>query len=382
MRKLRMGMVGGGLGSFMGGVHRKASALDGMIELVAGAFSSTVEKSKATGRELYLDEHRCYGSFEEMLLKEKELPAEERIDFITIVTPNHLHFEPAKMALENGFHVVCDKPMTLTVDQAKVLEGLVKKTGLLFALTHNYSGNAMVKQARQMVINGDIGDIIKVQVQYLQGWMADELDEQASIKPWRADPKKSGIGGSLADIGTHAEQLVRYITNMDITEIASDLGRIGEGRILDNDGNLLFRMQNGAKGSMTISQVALGEENDLAIRVYGTKGSIKWEQENSTRLAVQFSGEPVKTFTPDGYGIYPDVREVSRVPKGHPEGYLEAFANIYKSFATHLSAIVQNKAIEKPDYPTVHDGVKGVQFIYAAVASDKNNAAWKKPSDF
>lgn len=382
MRKLRMGMVGGGLGSFMGGVHRKAAAMDGMIELVGGAFSSTEEKSKATGKGLYLDEDRCYGSFEEMILKEKELPLGERIDFITIVTPNYLHFEPAKMALENGFHVVCDKPMTLTVDQAKELEDIVKQTGLLFALTHNYSGNAMVKQAREMVVNGDIGEIIKVQAQYLQGWMADELDEQASIKPWRADPKKSGIGGSLADIGTHAEQLVRYVTDMDITEIAADLGRIGEGRTLDNDGNLLFRMENGAKGSMTISQIAVGEENDLAIRVYGTKGSIKWAQENSTRLFIQYTGQAEQTFTPDGYGIYDNIRGVSRIPKGHPEGYLEAFANIYKSFATHLCAVLENKTIENPDYPTVHDGVKGVQFIYAAVESDKNNASWKKPSNF
>lgn len=382
MRKIRMGMVGGGLGSFMGGVHRRASAIDGMIELVGGAFSSTEEKSKSTGRALFLDENRCYGSFEEMILKEKQLPLGERIDFVTIVTPNHLHFEPAKMALENGFHVVCDKPMTLTVDQAKVLEDLVKKTGLLFALTHNYSGNAMVKQARQMVVNGDLGDIIKVQAHYLQGWMADEPDEKASIKPWRADPTKSGIGGSLADIGTHADQLVRYITAMDITEIAADLGRIGEGRTLDNDGNLLFRMENGAKGSMTISQVAVGEENDLAIRIYGTKGSMKWEQENSTRLQVQFIGKPEQIFTPDGYGIYDNIRQVSRIPKGHPEGYLEAFANIYKNFTTHLNAVLENKTIEKPDYPTVHDGVKGVQFIYAAVESDKNNAAWTKPSDF
>lgn len=382
MRKLRMGMVGGGLGSFMGGVHRKASAMDGMIELVGGAFSSTEEKSKTTGRGLYLDEDRCYGSFEEMILKEKELPLGERMDFISILTPNHLHFEPAKLALENGFHVVCDKPMTLTVQQAKALEELVKEKGLLFALTHNYTGNAMVKQARQMVVNGDLGDIIKVQVQYLQGWMADELDQQAAIKPWRADPKKSGIGGSLADIGTHAEQLVRYITAMDITELAADLGRIGEGRTLDNDGNLLFRMENGAKGSMSISQIAVGEENDLAIRVYGSKGSIKWQQENSTRLFVKYIGQPEQTLTPDGYGIYENVREISRIPKGHPEGYLEAFANVYKNFAIHLQSVLENNTIKKTDYPTVHDGVKGVQFIYAAVESDKNNATWKKPENF
>ncbi|UGU17597.1 Gfo/Idh/MocA family oxidoreductase [Sinomicrobium kalidii] len=378
MRKLRMGMVGGGIGSFMGGVHRKASAMDGMIELVCGAFSSTAEKSRETGKSLYLPEDRCYGSFQEMILKEKELPEGERMDFVAIVTPNHLHFEPAKTALENGFHVVCDKPMTLTVEEAQTLEKLVEKTGLLFALTHNYTGNAMVKQARMMVENGDLGEIRKIHVQYLQGWMAAELDEQAAIKPWRADPKKSGIGGSLADIGTHAENLVSYITGSTISEIAADLGRIGEGRVLDNDGNILFRMKNGAKGTMSISQIAVGEENDLSIRVYGSKGSIQWNQEDSTRLYVKWTDRPEQTLTPDGNDIYKEVRAVSRIPKGHPEGYLEAFATIYRNFGRHLMSVLENKPVEKPDYPTVSDGVNGVQFIYAAVKSDKNNAAWEK----
>ncbi len=376
MRRLRMGMIGGGIGSFMGGVHRKASAMDGMIELVCGAFSSTAEKSRETGRSLYLPEERCYGSFQEMISKEKELPEGERMDFVAIVTPNHLHFEPAKMALENGFHVVCDKPMTLTVDEAKTLEKLVKETGLLFALTHNYTGNAMVKQARKMVENGDLGSIRKIHVQYLQGWMAAELDEQAAIKPWRADPAKSGVGGSLADIGTHAENLVSYITGTDITELAADLGRIGEGRVLDNDGNILFRMKNGAKGTMSISQIAVGEENDLAIRVYGSKGSIQWNQEDSTRLYAKWVDKPEQTFTPDGNSIYDEVRAVSRIPKGHPEGYLEAFATIYRNFGRHLMNVLENKPFENPDYPTVSDGVRGVQFIHAAVKSDENNAAW------
>ncbi|WP_268224779.1 Gfo/Idh/MocA family protein [Sinomicrobium oceani] len=376
MRKLRMGMVGGGTGSFMGGVHRKASAMDGMIELVCGAFSSTLEKSRETGKSLYLPEDRCYGSFEEMIRSEKQLPEGERMDFVTIVTPNHLHFEPAKIALENGFHVVCDKPMTLTVEEAETLEKLVKETGLLFALTHNYTGNAMVKQARKMVENGELGDIRKIHVQYLQGWMAAELSEQAAIKPWRADPSKSGVGGSLADIGTHADNLVSYITGTRITEIAADLGRIGEGRVLDNDGNILFRMQNGAKGTMSISQIAVGEENDLSIRVYGSKGSVQWNQEDSTRLYVKWVDKPEQTLTPDGNAIYDDVRAVSRIPKGHPEGYLEAFATIYRSFAEHLMSVLDGHPVRQPDYPSVHDGVQGVRFIHAAVKSDAENSAW------
>ncbi|WP_335965734.1 Gfo/Idh/MocA family oxidoreductase [Galbibacter sp. PAP.153] len=378
MRKLRMGMVGGGLDSFMGDVHRKASALDGMIELVCGAFNSTLEKTKGTGKALFLPENRCYGSFQEMILKEKELPEGERMDFVTIVTPNFLHFEPAKMALENGFHVVCDKPVTLTVNEAQILEKLVNDTSLLFALTHNYTGNAMVKQAKQMVENGELGAIRKIQVQYLQGWMAAEVDKEAKIKPWRADPKKSGVGGSLADIGTHAENLVSYITGLQITEIAADLGRIGKDRVLDNDGNILLRMENGAKGTMSISQMAVGEENALGIKIYGSKGSIEWNQEEATKLTAKWIDKPEQTFTPDGNDIYKNVREISRIPKGHPEGYLEAFANIYKAFGTHLMSVLENNPMEKPDYPSINDGVKGVEFIYAAVESDKQNAAWVK----
>ncbi|WP_417443132.1 Gfo/Idh/MocA family protein [Joostella sp.] len=378
MRKLRMGMVGGGIGSFMGDVHRKASGLDGMIELVCGAFNSTLEKTIESGKSLYLPKEKCYGSFQEMILEEKKLPEGERMDFVTIVTPNHLHFEPAKMALENGFHVVCDKPMTLTIQEAQILEKLAKESGLLFALTHNYTGNAMVKQARAMVTNGDLGEIRKVQVQYLQGWMAAEINKEAKIKPWRADPKKSGIGGSLADIGTHAENLVSYITNQEIVEIAADLGRIGKDRVLDNDGNLLLRMEGGAKGTMSISQVATGEENALIVKVYGSKGSIEWNQEESTKLIAKWIDKPQQTFTPDGIDIYDSVRATSRIPKGHPEGYLEAFGNIYRAFATHLMSVLENKPIEKPDYPSVSDGVRGVQFIYAAVKSDQENSAWTK----
>ena len=379
MRKLRMGMVGGGQGSFIGDVHRKASAIDGMIELVCGAFSSSPEKSIASGKELFLPEERCYGSFEEMILKEKELPLGERMDFVAIVTPNHMHFPPAKLALENGFHVVCDKPVTLTLNEALELEKLVKKTGLLFALTHNYPGSPMVKQAKSMIKNGELGEIRKVQVQYLQGWLATAIEKSGQKQAsWRVDPKRSGIGGALGDIGTHAENLVEYITGIEIEELAADLGRFGEGRILDDDGNVLLRLKNGAKGTMSFSQIATGEENNLAIRVYGTKGSIEWHQEHPNALITRWIEGPKKVYTPGGGYLYDEANSATRIPSGHPEGYLEAFATVYKNFATHLFAILKHEKIQKPDYPTVSDGVRGLKFIYAAVESDKNNSSWTK----
>ncbi len=376
-RKLRMGMIGGGIGSFIGDVHRKAAAIDGMIDLVCGAFSSNADKSIQSGKDLFLAENRCYASFKEMILTEKQLPEDVKMDFVAIVTPNHMHFEPAKMALENGFHVVCDKPMTLTIEQALELEEVQKKSGKLFALTHNYTGHPMVKQAKAMIANGDLGEIRKIQVQYLQGWLSTSLEKTGQKQAsWRTDPKKSGIGGALGDIGTHAENLVEYITGLKIDEIAADLGVFGDDRVLDDDGNLLLRMENGAKGTMSISQIALGEENNLAIKVYGEKGSLEWHQENPNKLITHWLEEPVKIFTPNGNDLYPEALNVSRIPAGHPEGYLEAFATIYKNFATHLMALNSNEIIEKPDYPTIKDGVRGMQFIYAAVSSDKNNAAW------
>ena len=378
-RKLRMGMVGGGTGSFIGDVHRKAAAIDGMIELVCGAFSSTPEKSISSGKALHLDASRCYGSFEEMIHKEKELPEDVRMDFVSIVTPNHMHFPPAKMALENGFHVVCDKPMTLTLDEALALEKMVAKSGKLFALTHNYTGHPLVKQAKAMVANGDLGNIRKIQVQYLQGWLTTSLETTGQKQAtWRVDPKRSGIGGALGDIGTHAENLVAYITGLKIDELAVDLGRFGAGRVLDDDGNVLLRMENGAKGTMSFSKIAVGEENGLAIKVYGDKGSLEWHQENPNKLITHSLNKPVKIFTPNGNDLYPEALHVSRIPAGHPEGYLEAFATIYKNFATHLLAFLNGETIDNLDYPNVHDGVRGMQFIYAAVESDKNNAAWTK----
>lgn len=377
-RKLRMGMIGGGIGSFIGDVHRKASTIDGQIELVCGAFSSNPERSKKSGLALFLPEERCYKNFEEMILKEKELPKDERMDLVSIVTPNHMHFAPAKMALEHGFHVICDKPVTLTLEEAKELVAVAEKANTLFALTHNYTGYPMVKQAKAMVAKGDLGKIRKIQVQYLQGWMATAVEDTDNKQAgWRVDPKKSGIGGALGDIGTHAENLTEYISGLKIEELAADLGRFGKGRILDDDGNILLRFDNGAKGTMSISQIAAGEENNLAIRIYGEKGSLEWHQETPNALITRWLDKPKTVYTPDGNGLYKEA-ETSRIPAGHPEGYLEAFATTYLNFAQHIRDCMAGNSVKQPDYPSVKDGLRGMQFIYAAVESDKNNSAWTK----
>ncbi len=378
-RKLRMGMIGGGIGSFIGGVHRKAAVMDGMIELICGAFSSNEAKSIASGKELFLPEERCYRDYEEMIAKEMLLPEDQKMDFVAIVTPNHQHFAPAKLALESGFHVVCDKPISLNLEEALEIEKIVNRTGLIFALTHNYTGHPLVKQAKAMVANGDLGTIRKIQVQYLQGWLSTSLEKTGQKQAsWRVDPKQSGIGGALGDIGTHAENLVEYITGLKINEIAADLGKFGEGRVLDDDGNLLIRMENGAKGIMSFSQIALGEENNLSIKVYGDKASLEWNQETPNQLLTHWLNKTKKIFTSNGNDLYPEALNCSRIPAGHPEGYLEAFATIYKNFAIHLMAILENKTPETTDYPTVIDGVRGMRFIYAAVQSDKNNSTWTK----
>lgn len=377
MRKLRMGMVGGGIGSFIGDVHRKAAAIDGMIELVCGAFSSDAERSRRSGQALFLPEERCYGSFAEMIEKEKQLPEGERMDFVAIVTPNHMHYEPAKLALENGFHVVCDKPMTLSIEESASLVKLVNDTGLLFALTHNYTGYPMVKQARDMIANGDLGKIRKVQVQYLQGWLATEVEKTDNKQAaWRTDPAKSGVGGALGDIGTHAENLLEFITGLQISELAADLGRFGAGRTLDDDGNMLVRLNNGAKGTISFSQIAAGEENNLAIRVYGEKGSLEWHQEEPNKLITRWLDQPFKVYTPGGNGLSEAAASSSRIPSGHPEGYLEAFATVYRNFGKELMSKLEGTPTEPQDYPRVEDGLRGVKFIHAAVDSDKNNAAW------
>ena len=378
MKKLKMGMVGGGKGSFIGDVHRRASRIDGMVDLVCGAFSSNPERSLESAEELGVSPDRAYKSFEEMITKEKELPEGERMDFVAIVTPNHMHFPPAKMALENGFHVICDKPVTLTLDEAFDLKKVVEKSGKVFALTHNYTGYPMVKQARLMIQNGELGELRKVVVQYLQGWMSTAVEQTENKQAsWRVDPKKSGIGGALGDIGTHAENLTEYITGKKIEKVAADLSSFGAGRILDDDGNLLLRLEGNTKGTMSISQIATGEENNLGIRVYGSKGSIAWSQENPNELTAYWLDKPKQIYTPGGNGTYQESTSYTRVPPGHPEGYLEGFATIYRSFAKEVLSVEDgNEISERPDFPTIYDGLRGMQFIYAAVASNDNNAAW------
>ncbi len=380
-RKIRMGMVGGGIGAFIGAVHRMAAALDGQIELVCGAFSSSAEKSKLSGEELFLPANRVYGSYEEMIKAEKKLPEGERMDFVSIVTPNHVHFGPAKMALENGFHVVSDKPLCFNMKEAKKLKKLVKKTGLIFALTHNYTGYPMVKQAKWMIKNGEIGEIRKVVVEYPQGWLSTKLeDSEQKQAAWRTDPKRSGIAGAMGDIGTHAENLAEYMTGLKITELCADLSAFVDGRLLDDDGNVLLRFDNGAKGILHASQIAAGEENDLNIRVYGTKAGLAWRQMEPNTLTVRWLDKPVEVRRTGVGELYPAAVAAARIPGGHPEGYLEAFANIYKNVAMCIQARLEGSKPDEiyTDFPTVKDGVRGMRFIEKVVESSNSNAKWTK----
>ena len=378
-RKIRYGMVGGGRGAFIGAVHRIAAALDQQVELVCGAFSSDPEKSKASGADLYLPPDRCYGTFEEMILKEKALPADQRMDFISIVTPNHMHFPPAKMALENGFHVLSDKPATFNLAQAKELAEIVAKSGLLYGLTHNYTGYPLVKHAREIIASGKLGKIRKVVVEYPQGWLATRLEESGQKQAgWRTDPKQSGAGGCVGDIGTHAENLAEYITGLKIKELAADITSFVEGRLLDDDVNVLLRFDNGAKGVLHSSQISVGEENNLNIRVYGEIGGLEWHQNEPNTMLVKWLDQPMQVYrTANGY-LGAAALAAGRTPPAHPEGYLEAFANIYKNFAQHIRCLIEGDTPDAltVDYPKIEDGVRGMAFIEAVVGSSKANAAW------
>jgi len=376
-----MGMVGGGRGAFIGGVHRMAAALDGQIELVCGAFSSSPEKSKISGEDLFLPPDRVYGNYAEMIEQERQLPAGVQMDFVSIVTPNHVHFGPAKMALENGFHVVCDKPLCFNMEEARILQKLVEETGLLFALTHNYTGYPMVKQARAMVKNGDIGSIRKVIVEYPQGWLSTKVeDSDQKQAAWRTDPKRSGIAGAMGDIGTHAENLAEYITGLQITEMCADISTFVEGRLLDDDGNVLLHFDNGAKGILHASQICAGEENNLNIRIYGTKAGLQWFQMEPNTLYVKWLDKPLELLRTGVGELYPSAQAHARIPGGHPEGYLEAFANIYRNFAHCVQAKLAGKEPEEvyQDFPTVQDGVRGMQFIESVIKSGNSDAKWVK----
>ena len=372
-------MVGGGRGAFIGAVHRMAAALDGEIELVCGAFSSNPEKSKASGLDLYLPADRSYGSYEEMILKEKELPLGERMDFVSIVTPNHVHFPPAKLALEHGFPVICDKPLCFSLAEAKKFKAAVDKSGLPFALTHNYTGYPMVKEAREMVQSGQIGKVRKVVVEYPQGWLSTYLEgadhKQAS---WRTDPSKSGAAGAMGDIGTHAENLAEYITGLKITEVCADLSIFVEGRRLDDDGNVLLHFDNGAKGVLHASQISPGEENSLNIRIYGETGGLEWHQMEPNTL-IHKANDAVRLVRTSVGNLSERAQAHTRIgAPGHPEGYLEAFANIYRNFARTVRAHIEGRdpAPMDLDFPTIDDGVRGMAFIETVVASSASDQKW------
>jgi predicted dehydrogenase len=377
-RKLRYGMVGGGQNAFIGAVHRMAANLDGQIELVAGAFSSDPKNSAATGEQLFLNPKRVYASYAEMAKAEAALPADERIDFVSIVTPNFLHAPVATTFLEAGFHVVCDKPMTLTLKEAKALRETVRKSGKVFALTHNYTGYPMVKEARELVRSGKLGKILKVVAEYPQGWLLDKIEATGQKQAaWRADPKKAGASCCVGDIGTHAENLGRYITGLKIDELCAEFTTFIPGRKLEDDANMLIRYEGGAKGVLHCSQISCGEENNLNIRVYGTKGSLAWHQEHPNELKFIPKDEPAKILRRGNNYISAAAKKFTRLPSGHPEAFIEAFANIYLEAVAAIRASLAGQR-GKFDFPTVDDGVEGMAFIETAVKSAASKAKWTK----
>ncbi len=383
-RKLRYGMVGGGPGAFIGDVHRKAAAMDGEIELVAGAFSSTPQKSKEQGKALFLDPQRVYGSYEEMAEKERQLPDDQRIDFVSIVTPNNTHFPIAKAFIEAGFHIVCDKPMTLTIEESEELCRLVKKHDVVFALTHNYTGYPMVKEARHLVRQGVLGEIRKVVVEYPQGWLATLIEaDGAKQAVWRTDPKQAGVSSCIGDIGSHAENLAHYITGLGIVEMCADLTTFVPGRQLEDDGNILLRFDNGARGILYASQISIGEENNLRIRVYGTQASLEWHQEEPNALYLKHPNAPTQVYKRGNDYLSDAAKANSRIPPGHPEAFIEAFANIYRNAARTIAAKISGETPTELDldFPTVQDGARGVHFIHKAVESAKSEAKWLR-SDY
>ncbi|WP_205943343.1 Gfo/Idh/MocA family protein [Pedobacter frigoris] len=378
-RKIRMGMVGGGKDAFIGAVHRIAANMDGQVEFCCGALSINPEVAKESGRMLFLPEDRVYMNFEEMIEKESKLPADKRIDFVTIVTPNFAHFAPAMLALENGFNVVIEKPIALSLDEAKQLQKKVEETGLVLCLTHTYSGYPMVKQARQMVKEGKLGAIRKIMVEYPQGWLSTLTEREGNAgAAWRTDPKKSGKSGCMGDIGTHAAQLAEYISGLKISKVCADLNIVVEGRGLDDDGNVLLKFDNGANGVLVASQIAAGEENALKIKVYGEKGGLEWHQMEPNTLIVKWLNEPAQVYRAGQAYLSDIAKHNTRVPGGHPEGYLEAFANIYRNFASTVVAKINGTTPTDAmlDFPRVEDGVRGMAFIDAVVASSASDQKW------
>lgn len=380
-RKLRMGMVGGGPGAFIGEVHRKAARMDGMIELVAGAFDADPAKSQEMGKIQNLDPKRVYDTYQDMVKAEAVLPENERIDFVAVTTPNNLHYPIAKAFLDAGFNVVCEKPMTMNVEEAKALKEAVDKSGKVFALLHNYTGYPMVKQARHMVKEGMLGKIQKIVVEYPQDWLLERIELTGQMQAsWRTDPKQAGAGGCLGDIGTHAENLAGYITGLEIEELCADLTSFVEGRPLDDDVNILLHYTNGARGVLHSSQISTGQENNLNIRVWGTKGAIQWFQENPNYLYYFQQGKPVQIYRRGNDYLCEAAQRANRIPPGHPEAFLEAFSNIYKNASDTMRAhMLGSEPTElELDFPNVDDGLEGMQFIETVVASSKSDKKWEK----
>ena len=374
-------MIGGGKDAFIGAVHRLALNMDGQIELVAGALSINQEVAIDSGKSLYLDEDRIYTDYKVMLEKEAALPADKRIDFVTIVTPNFVHFEPAMMALEKGFHVVIEKPITFTLEQAKQLKAKVEETGLSLLLCHTYTGYPMVKQAKQFIKSGALGKIRKVYVEYPQGWLSTFLEGTGQAQAsWRTDPKKSGKAGSMGDIGTHAFNLAEYVTGLEVTHLCADINIVVEGRMLDDDGAAFLKFNNGATGVLMATQIAAGEENNVKIRVYGEKGGIEWKHEDNNTLLVKWLDKPTEIYRAGNAYNSSYTRHNTRTPSGHPEGFLEAFANMYRNFALTVQAKIDGVAPQEEwlDFPSVNEGVRGMAFVENVIESGKSETKWKE----
>jgi predicted dehydrogenase len=378
-RKLRYGMVGGGKDAFIGAVHRMAANLDGQIELVAGAFSSDPAKSRASGEELFVKPERLYGSYQEMADREAKLPEGERIDFVAIVTPNHLHAPVATAFLEKGFHVVCDKPLSHSLEEAVKLREVVKKSGKVFALTHNYTGYPMVKEARDRVRRGDLGRVLKIVAEYPQAWLLDQIEAGGQKQAaWRTDPARAGASLCLGDIGTHAENLGRYITGLKIDALCAEFTSFLPGRQLEDDANLLVRYEGGAKGVLYASQISCGEENALSIRVYGTKAGLEWKQEHPNELKWMPKDGPAQILRRGNAYLSDAAKKAGRIPPGHPEAFIEAFANIYREVAAAIRDRIAGKKGGDYDFPTIDDGVEGMAFLETAVRSAKSGEKWTK----
>ena len=379
-RRLRLGMVGGGRGAFIGAVHRIAARLDDRYELVAGALASEPERAKASAYDLRIAPERAYGSFAEMA--RAEAAREDRIDVVAVVTPNNVHHAAAKVFLQAGIHVICDKPLTTSLEQARDLVDTVAASGALFALTHNYSGYPMVRQMREMIRSGELGEVRLIQMQYAQAWLATRTEKTGNKQAeWRTDPARSGPAGCLGDIGTHAYHLASFVTGWEADELAADLSTFMNGRTLDDNAQVLLRYPNGARGMLWASQVAPGHENGLSLRIYGTEGGIEWAQEHPNQVRWAALGRAPVTLSRGGPGLTPAAAHATRIPAGHPEGYLEGFAQLYTDFADQIAARLEGRGPDPTSLlvPTVEDGFAGVAFIAAALRSSENNAAWVRP---